>query len=285
MRSRISCVNCILSNVLDLASRHIEDVAVQERFYRRVMAVAEGLDFSESPPEHARHLYRILRQELGGKDVYRQEKERSTNFALQLLPELYSRLAALPEDKQFEYMVKMAIGGNIIDYGALKEVDFRRVRESLDKIAAAELSIEALELLEKKFAAAKRILYLGDNCGELVFDRLLLERYKEKTTLAVRGFEVLNDATISDAAASGIDFLPVIDTGDATPGVSLRYSSRKFIDALGGADLIVAKGQGNYETLEGSDLPIVFLFRVKCPVLRRHFNCRFGEYMVINQLD
>ncbi|MEG1980147.1 MAG: damage-control phosphatase ARMT1 family protein [Victivallaceae bacterium] len=285
MRSRIGCVNCILSNVLDLASHHIEDVAAQEHFYRRVMAVAEGLDFSESPPEHARHLYRVLRQELGGKDVYRREKEHSTNFALQLLPELYSRLAALPAAKHFEYMVKMAIGGNIIDYGALKEVDFQRVRESLDKIAVAELSGESLAVLEDKFKAAGRILYIGDNCGELVFDRPLLERYKDKTTLAVRGAEVLNDATKADAVASGIDFLPVIDTGDATPGVSLRYSSREFIEALGEADLIIAKGQGNYETLEGSDLPIVFLFRVKCPELRRHFKCRFGEYMVISQLD
>ena len=130
---------------------------------------------------------------------------------------------------------------------------------------------------------AENILYLLDNCGEAVFDTLLVRRYRSKVTLCVKGIPVLNDVTRREVGPSGFDGIVkrVIDTGDGTPGVSLEHSSREFREAFESADLIVSKGQGNFETLHDTDRPILFLFMAKCPLVAGMLNAELNSFQIV----
>jgi uncharacterized protein with ATP-grasp and redox domains len=138
--------------------------------------------------------------------------------------------------------------------------------------------------LRKRIERAERILYLADNTGEIVLDRLLIERLPtDRVTVAVRGAPIINDATLEDAEYAGItDIVPVISNGAAAPGTVLSMCSETFVEHFDAADLIISKGQGNFETLEGrSDRPIAFLFRVKCNVVRRLSGYPVGSHVVL----
>jgi uncharacterized protein with ATP-grasp and redox domains len=128
-------------------------------------------------------------------------------------------------------------------------------------------------------AAAKDILYIADNAGEIVFDRLLIKQIgPEKITFVVKGGPIINDATIEDAQAAGLtDLMKVIDTGDDAPGTILEFCSEDFQHCFEAADLVIAKGQGNYETLSNIDKNIFFLVKAKCPVIARDLGCEVGE--------
>ena len=111
-----------------------------------------------------------------------------------------------------------------------------------------------------------------DNCGEAVFDRLLLERFPGKVILGVRGDFILNDITRHELADSGLGGYEFVDTGDATPGVALKRAKKEFLEAMQSCDMVIAKGQGNFETLDLYCRPIVHLLRVKCPAVARTLN-------------
>ena len=131
------------------------------------------------------------------------------------------------------------------------------------------LDEKLIRSFEERFLQAGTLFYMLDNCGEAVFDRLLIERFPGKVILGVRGDFILNDITRNEIEISGLSRYEVVDTGDATPGVSLKRASGEFMDVMQSCDLVIAKGQGNYETLDVYDRPIVHLLRVKCPVVCR----------------
>ena len=128
------------------------------------------------------------------------------------------------------------------------------------------------------------ITYIGDNTGEIVFDRVLLEEFKDKNVLfAVRSEPVINDALREDAYFCGIDkHARIISTGCAAPGAILKYCSRELKKAFKKADIIISKGQGNFEALAGEKGPIFFLFRAKCPVITKHLRCNLGDIILKN---
>ncbi|MBN1361800.1 MAG: DUF89 family protein, partial [Sedimentisphaerales bacterium] len=144
------------------------------------------------------------------------------------------------------------------------------------------LDTDALLDLKGAVAAAETILYLGDNAGEIVFDRLLIEQMPlEKVTFVVRGSPILNDALLADAQAVGLtDLIDVIDNGADAPGTILEGCSKAFRRRFEKADLVISKGQGNYETLSDVDKDIFFLLRPKCAVLARHLNCELGRLIL-----
>jgi hypothetical protein len=137
--------------------------------------------------------------------------------------------------------------------------------------------------LQKAIDAAKNILFLGDNAGEIVFDKLLIEQMPmDKISYAVKGFPIINDATMEDAIDTGMTGLvKVLDNGCDAPGTILELCSEKFQEVFRQADLVIAKGQGNYETLSGvNDKDIFFLLKVKCPVIAQDLECECGSIVV-----
>jgi uncharacterized protein with ATP-grasp and redox domains len=126
---------------------------------------------------------------------------------------------------------------------------------------------------------AREILYIADNAGEIVFDRLLIERLPiEKVTVAVKGSPVINDVTMEDALVAGLPrIVEVIDNGSDAPGTILESCSGYFQERFEKADLVIAKGQGNYETLSDIDKNIFFILKAKCPVIARDIGCEVGQ--------
>jgi hypothetical protein len=240
------------------------------------------IDFAVPPPAMARELHARLRELTGIADPYRQVKEESTKFALELLPALRHEVARAADP--FETIVRLIIAGNVIDFGTNQELLLDDVHRVIAESLSQPLDHAAVIRLHQAMDRAKDILYLGDNCGEIVFDRLLVERYRDKITFAVRGGPILNDATREDAVASGLaDVVRIIDSGDASPGILLEHCSAEFREAFAAADLVVSKGQGNYETLNDHPRPIVFLLKAKCRVVAQQLGVELGSLIVIPQ--
>jgi uncharacterized protein with ATP-grasp and redox domains len=245
-----------------------KDEALHLEIAREAMAEVAKVNLDEAPPVMAKRIKRIVERRTGQKDLYLKEKDISTKLALELLPDLRRRIAEAPADKKFEIAARLSIAGNIIDYGTDRHFKPETIKAKIEEALSEPLDTAAVETLRLSLDSAKNILFLADNCGEAVLDRLLIEPYRHKTTLAVRGGPILNDVTRREIEMSGLEgFAKIIDTGDSTPGIDLSESSEEFLDAFRRADLIIAKGQGNFETLSETDRPVIFLFRAKCKVV------------------
>ena len=283
MKVQPGCYNCI-KHQLDLLSDAIgRDPQNRERILAELTELTREMVHKSSPPEMASRYYSIFERETGIADPFRREKELSTRLALQMLPEL--RKSVGTGEGAFERAVLLAIGGNIIDYGATPDFTLDGVEKKILQVLDYEYDHSAMAELRRRMDAAKKVIYILDNCGEAVIDRLLIELYPEKITVAVRGRAILNDATREDALASGLDFVPITDTGDNTPGVSLRTCSPEFAAELHSADLVIAKGQGNFESLADDfvDRPAFYLLRTKCEVICEKLGAQLNSIQIIGR--
>jgi len=278
MQMSSECIGCVLGSTFDLMIKQLPPEK-HEMLVRDMLEIAKQQNWQESPPEFARKLYDFLREAGGDADSFAAAKQQSTRLALQLLPEM--RQLAHASSDPFGSIVKAVIGGNIIDCGVDRSLNIAQAIEELKEVFAMPLDESAIREFEKHFYRAESIFYMLDNCGEAVLDRLLLEKFSGKITLGVRGGCVLNDITRAELQESGLADYPVFDTGDTTPGVSLKRSNKEFINAMRSADLVIAKGQGNYETLDIYDRPIVHLLRLKCPVVSRTARQERGSLALI----
>lgn len=235
---------------------------------KEVMSMIALADFTLPPPLIAEKCYEILTPFGNGmKDPFKEEKDRSTECAWQLLEEIREKLEAFPDS--WEGALRLAIAGNIIDFGVDSNFRIEDAKKLVADALEMPLDRESMALLKKKMAEAENILYIVDNCGEAVFDSYFIKLFSSKITVAVRGRPILNDVTMEEAESSGLLKVAarVIDTGDSVPGVWLPRTSANFREAFDKADFCIAKGQGNLETLRGCGKPIFFLFRAKCPVV------------------
>jgi hypothetical protein len=276
----LDCIPCFLRQALEASRMVSSDPGVQERVLRRVLTALRGLPFNQTPPHMATVIHAAIREEAGDEDPYREAKDRSNRLALGLYEQL--ELEVRNSGDPLETAVRLAISGNVIDFGQGQGVDWEGLQETVAQALRQPLPAEMLDDFRSSVEQADKILYLGDNAGEVVFDRLLIEQLpRERITFAVRGGPVINDATRADAEAAGLDRLvEVVDTGSNAPGIILEWCSADFRRRFHEADLIISKGQGNYETLSSVAAPIYFLLKVKCPVIARHLDTTVGEIVV-----
>ena len=280
MKITFECIPCLVGHAIHVAKMVSDDDEVRYDIIRKTLAQAGDIDLSLTPPEQARLIHQIIKTASGVEDPYAEEKDKSTEFALKLMPVVREKIAN--SKNPFETIVRLVIAGNIIDYGAIRDFDLDTAQKRIFEVFDMDVDLDAIRLLEKEMNKAKKIFYMADNCGEAVFDRLLIERYRDKITLGVRGGPILNDLTEREIKESELDIVPYVHTGDMTPGVSLRHSSAEFLDEMRSSDLVIAKGQGNYETLNEYDRPIFFLLRVKCQIIADMIgNVELGDLQVI----
>ena len=282
MKTYIDCIPCFVEHGVHLAKRVSSAPAMVDAMVSQVLRELLSHKQETPPPLMARKINSIIRDMASAYDPYLEEKDLSTHFALELLEVIRPDLELQPD--RFEALVRLAIAGNIIDFGVDKTFKLESARARILEAFHLKIDQDAVLKLRRSMERAKGILYIADNCGEAVFDRLLIEGFKEKITLAVRGYPILNDLTRRELAASGLENLAaaVVDTGDFTPGISFDHSSQIFLDAFEKADLIIAKGQGNYETLSDSRRPVFFLFRAKCKVVTEALGgVTMGSFQVI----
>ncbi len=264
MKIQIDCIPCLIGHAIHVAKMVTDDNVVRHDIVKKTLADVENMDLTMSPPEQARLIHQTIKAASGVSDPYQKVKDLSTEFALKLMPAVRKKIEN--SVNKFETIVRLVIAGNIIDYG-IREFKLNNAKKQIFEVFDMPIDLEAIKLLEKKMDEAKKIFYMADNCGEAVFDRLLIERYSDKITLGVRGDAILNDITPREIKHSKLDIVPYAHTGDATPGVSMRHSSKEFIAEMRGSDLVICKGQGNYETLSDYDRPIFFLLRAKCQIV------------------
>jgi uncharacterized protein with ATP-grasp and redox domains len=283
VRTYFECLPCALRGTIDALRRVTFDEAVQERVLRGVLRAALDMDFRRPPPVMGQLIHRLIRDETGNPDPYREAKERLNGFALELLPDLRRRVQQSGDP--FEAAARLAAAGNIIDLAAKSGLEEPEVRAALDESLDRPLDPGAVAGLRLAAEAAREILYIGDNAGEIVLDRLLVERLgPEKVVFAVRGGPTINDATRADAGMSGMaDLVEIVDSGSDAPGTILEDCSEEFRQRFREADLVLAKGQGNYETLSGraGRRGVFFLLRAKCPVVARDVGCPVGSLVLM----
>lgn len=283
MRINFKCYDCIFKLILELSDKLGKNSGKKKKALANEM-LGHFIRISSqggSPPELLAHLWgEINVRESGIVDPMAEIKHNSTCLALKLLP----RLRKIVEDSEnpFDTAVCLAVAGNIIDYGINRNLDLSGVEQNIVSAISQPYDKEASKELKKQMDKAESIFYMLDNCGEAVIDRLLMEPYKEKLIIGVRGKPVLNDVTRPDALESGIDFAPVIDTGDATAGISFTRSDKAFLEKLHNVDLVIAKGQGNFESMEHIfHRPVFYLFRAKCEVITSLLDCSLNSIQII----
>ncbi len=283
MRMYLDCVPCFVRQGLELVRNTTDDEALQEKTLREMLLAISRIDLSQSPPAMGQILHRLARSLLGEEDPYRLIKDRFNELILKSYPSLKSRV----EDSRdpLDTAVRLAIAGNIIDSAAKSHLCETDVENAIQD--SLELPLRGdLELFRRAVEKAGRILYLCDNAGEIFFDKLLIDQLPyEKVTVSVRGFPVINDATMVDAKVAGLTTLvEVIDNGSDAPGTLLDDCSRDFRQRFREADLVIAKGQGNYESLSEVTKEIFFLLNVKCTVIARKLGYDIGDMALCGPL-
>jgi len=278
MNLKSDCLSCLLNQSLRVA----KNLNLDEKTSKEMMKVASTAigNYGEvSPPVAAADLYPKLAEFVEEKDVYKELKALSTVEAMKLLPNVKKRV--YDSSNRLSAAIKAAVAGNVIDFATPNHFDLETEFEKVFETAFA-LDDEALFL--KRLKEAKTLMIIGDNVGEHVFDKLLLERLlKEYPALklyyAVRGVPIINDVTLFEANELNIsEVAEVIDSGVITPGLAYEYASDEFMKLYNKIDLIIAKGMGNYECLEGvQDERIFHLFKVKCDVVAGDVEATLGS--------
>lgn len=281
MKTSIDCIPCLVRQALDAARRVSPDAAFQEVIVRDVLQRAATMEWQRPPPVLAQWIHRRLREMAGVADPYRAAKTRQTHMALALLPALEKQVAGAADPLMMA--VRLAIAGNVIDLGATPGISEADLGRALRGALSAPFQGDGARF-RRAVAEARSILYLADNAGEVVFDRLLIAQLpRGRVTVAVRGAPVINDATREDALAAGLaEYTELIDNGSDAPGTLLYDCSPDFRARYHRTDLIIAKGQGNFESLSDENKQIFFLFSVKCPVIAGHAGQPQGTHVLMS---
>lgn len=264
MRTYLDCYPCFLKQALSASRRAGADNAAQAAVIRKVLTLLQNIKLDATPPEIAYRVHRIVRDTVSANDPYLEAKAKSTADALDIYPKL-KRLVAQSADP-LDTAIRISIAGNIIDFGVTEEIqDLWQIVES---VLDQPYAIDDAAQLRAKLESVDQVLFLADNAGETVFDRVLIEAMPIPVIYAVKGGPILNDATLGDAVAAGLDqCATLLSNGSDAPGTILSLCSDEFRRHYESAQLIIAKGQANYETLSEADSKVFCLLRVKCPVI------------------
>ena len=267
MKTSIDCFPCFLKQTVIALRQFESDESMQQQVFRDVLTIMQDTDMSKPPAYTTTFIHRAIRERIAG-DPFEKIKREYNAIALSLYPSLREQVKASPDPLWTSS--RLAIAGNIIDFGIFTSID---IEKSVGQSLRSQIAVDDYARFRKDLASSDEILYLLDNAGEIVFDRLLIEELREAgkyVKAVVKGSPVLNDVTYEDAAQVGLDTAcEVIDNGSDAIGTILPWTSTPFQQEFEKAPLIISKGQGNFETLFGIKKRIYFLFQSKCDVVSR----------------
>ncbi|OIO74784.1 MAG: hypothetical protein AUJ85_04775 [Elusimicrobia bacterium CG1_02_37_114] len=288
MKTYLDCIPCILRQALATARLSTNDEKIQEKILDQVMSFlinsARNNPSGETltPPHIGRYVYRIIKEITGCEDPYRDVKIKYNQIALNMYSGLKDTVKDSPDP--LSTAIRLAIAGNIIDFGASGgQFD---LDATLKEVLTREFAVHHYDLFCDSLSKTKTLLYLGDNAGEIVFDKILIEEilkmHKLKVYYAVKSVPVINDVTIEDANEVEMNNVSeVITNGSDAPGTILDLCSREFLKIYNNADMIISKGQGNYETLsEENKKNVFFLLKVKCALIAGHLEVNAGDIIL-----
>lgn len=278
------CMQCLIDRQYNLI-RSMKSEAEKAAHMRAVLQIIQDSRPGETAPVLSARMTRAYETRFGQALDYEPQKQFYNDFMLQRQVHIRQRIQSSPDP--LAAAMRFARAGNYIDFGALKEVTPSQLESLLE--ADSPLDSETYAAFRKDLFSAKTLVYLTDNCGEIVLDKLLLEQLTNRfpaldICVIVRGEKAANDATLSDAAAVGLTGLcRVIGSGSAIAGTYLPDLSPEAWAAVYQADLLISKGQGNFETLHGCGKNIYYLFLCKCAWFERMFGLPQFEGVFYNE--
>lgn len=279
MQSQIDCIHCYLKQSISAMKHAGIPEETQYRVIYNLLGEIKNYDPLLSPAENSTLALLKTNELTGCPDPYREAKRHSNDLALALYPGLKQMATSAPDPLYLS--LKISVAGNIIDLGIQRSFD---IDAGLSHSLKTGFARDHYNRFIEKLAATKDVLILGDNAGEIVFDRVLVEelqRLGKKVTYVVKEGPILNDATMEDAVYTGMDKVArVVTTGSNFLGACLSRVSPQFLEMLRHAPLVIAKGQANFETLEGEKVArdkVFFLLKAKCEEVARAAEVKFGD--------
>lgn len=284
MKVKYECIECLAKQTVKLANKLSNDETVKQEIISYGLKALGENAFKVTPPyitalicEHAADL-------TGEGDPYRDEKIKSNRMAEKIIEDFDIKKRLLESPDAFDTATRLSIAGNVIDFSLGYDIDEDLISESVEASLKAGLYGHTSSQLKEAISQSKKILFLADNAGEIVFDQLMVSLMpKSKVTYAVKGGPIVNDATMFDAVSTGMDKLvPVVDTGSHIQGTLLDHCSDEFKEIFDQADLVISKGQANYETLNHlSDKNIYFLLKAKCQCIADEIGCQKDDFVIV----
>ena len=278
MRVHLDCFPCFLRQSIIALRLGTKDEALRETILKSTLDYIQNTDISKPPAYTTTFIHKKIRQMLG-IDPFKEIKSEYNQIALRLYPSLKTTIEKSPDPLWIS--TRLAIAGNVIDFGIFTSVDIEgAIRKALNN----QLAVDDYSSFKNAISIADKILYLTDNAGEIVFDRLLIEtliQLGKEVKAVVKGSPVINDSTMDDAEESGLtEVCDVIDNGSEAVGTILEWTSSAFQKIFNDAQLVISKGQGNFETLIGAEKKIFFRFQSKCDVVSKELGLSTGSMLL-----
>jgi len=282
MKLNLDCIPCFQRQALQAVRFISDDEKLHERVLREVAKKLLESNWDLTPPELAHQIHSIVKRITNENDPYKKVKRESNDLVLKMYPELKETVKKSRDP--LRTAVRLAIAGNIIDFGVPQEFNLEdTVREVLKK----KFAIDDYKKLQEKLKDAETLLFFVDNAGEIGLDKLLVETFLEakkleKIDFVVKGGPIINDATLEDAVYMGLDGLPnseflTISNGEV--GTGPARSSQTVKRWIKDHDLVISKGQGNYEGLSEHD-GLFFMLMVKCPIIASDLGVEVGDIIL-----
>lgn len=289
MKISAMCIRCLM----DRQEERIRDLENENRkaaYLKEVASIIASSEADATAPYLVYKINAVYKRYFGEFKNYEEEKKAYNDLMLQLEPQLEKDIrSAGCEEEQLKKALNYARTANYIDYGATNHVEQEQLLELLRNAGDEILDEETFQSMCHDLMQAKEVVYLADNCGEIVADKLLIRLLKEQyphihITVIVRGMPVLNDAVLEDAKAVGLtELVQVIGNGNGVAGTQVNLLSDEARYVLGKADVIISKGQGNFETIHGCGLNIYYLFLCKCEWFTKRFGMERLKGVFINE--
>ena len=267
MEMSSECVYCVVNQMDKYYMRFVGDEKRRMPFLRRVCAAIGESDNETLAPLLNGELLKLVAREAGKDDLFEEEKHEYNQSILRMENSITAHINTA-DDKLYRAL-QYAMAGNYIDFGTSAGVSMEKLSELIEAAPGIDLG-EVFERFRQDIGKARSLAYIFDNCGEVVFDKTCITTMKQlypslNITGIVRGKPAYNDVTMADAREVGFDkLIPVISNGDDLPGTVLPRISQEARELIENADIIISKGMGNYESLEGCGLNIYYLLLCKC---------------------
>lgn len=265
MKTYLNCIPCFVKQALRVGKMTFDKDEDIMELMAKIGCRIKDIEMGHTPPEMGTMIYDELHKITGVADPYAKEKAAHIKEAKQLYPLLKEKLSQAKDPLMLA--IRIAIAGNVMDLGMDKQFN---IEKDLEHILQQDFAICDYQAFKETLKNSEQVLYLGDNSGESVFDKILIETLNKPVTYVVRGKPIINDITYDDAIASGLDEVAeIISSGTPAPATILRLCNKEFLKRFNTATMIISKGQGNYEGLSETDKPVFFLLKAKCPVIAK----------------
>lgn len=286
MNAGAMCISCILSKE-ELAIRQFPDEEKKSEYMHQVLGILYKYAQTESSPGLTERLEQLFEDFWGTAKDFREQKHKYNQLLLNMESQIEQQIEGSADS--LETCIKYVCAANYIDFSAVDDVNEQKLGELLSKAVSQDISKEEYLKFQEDLQAARKLVYLTDNCGEIVLDKIFVRQIQEKfpklqITVIVRGGNVINDATMEDAEEIGLtQIVPCIGNGNAAPGTIIERLSEQAKDILYNADLIISKGQGNFESLYGENLNPYYLFLCKCELFVQRFHMKQYQSMFVRE--